>query len=670
MVSFQDWWNTLEKRQKTIVRLLVKATIKKMVDSTSDLEQIVDVILSDQKLLEMQERNHLMHELTSIANTSLQILDRISLGKEEEELVLVLEKEIQNNIEIKADVLKVVLKNGYILSQVVDFAIKVAQNQFVDHEKDLETLLQEAQSLQWWLDELNPYDDMDIGELLEWEINLEGCPNLDCQYVNPPNADVCQKCGFPLIIECPSCYNEIPIHSSYCRVCGKEELDNWNILNRYVSSIKYALEKNAFGKALHFVKNMPEDLMQYPEIQALKEEHPDLFVPAQEKQDESLESRITLLRQKWVDKIQQILEERRPDFVLANRFLSQTPDFLKNQEFDQMGKHIEEKQKIVVAEGRKKKLTLILQQVDILQEKGEYQKALLELEKLSHSFKNELLVLSKQKELHRTIEYVQKLKDLLQGPDWAHTGEAQRKCALLEKFPVAREFDLGGVNLNFILIPSGSFLMGAEDGYANEKPRHKISISKAFYLAITPVTQEQWHTIIQKNPSHFEGKNFPVEQITWQECCDFLMMLSKKFSEFFRLPTEAEWEYACRAGTQDCYFFGKDSSSLSEFAWFNKNSDKQTHEVSLLKENGWGLYDILGNVWEWCQDTYDENYYEKSSSKDPMGPLGEKNSVKVCRGGGWNSIPSDLRVSARQGVVANSSNANVGFRPLLEIRRN
>jgi formylglycine-generating enzyme required for sulfatase activity len=198
-------------------------------------------------------------------------------------------------------------------------------------------------------------------------------------------------------------------------------------------------------------------------------------------------------------------------------------------------------------------------------------------------------------------------------------------------------FDLGGdVKLELLRIEPGSFLMGDEKGDAEEKPVHKVTIDKPFYLGKFEVTQEQWEAVMGGNPSHFKGKKNPVERVSWEACQEFIKKLNEKFTASgttFCLPTEAQWEYACRAGASTRYGFGDGEAELTEYGWFADNAGGTTHPVGEKKPNAWGLYDMHGNVWEWCADWYDGNYYQNSPTNDPAGPTAV--TSRILRGGSW-----------------------------------
>ena len=175
-----------------------------------------------------------------------------------------------------------------------------------------------------------------------------------------------------------------------------------------------------------------------------------------------------------------------------------------------------------------------------------------------------------------------------------------------------------------------------------------MRITKPFYLGKYLVTQEQWEAVMGNNPSRFKGPKNPVETVSWDDCQQFLDKLNAKVGVRggkFQLPTEAQWEYACRAGSTTTYCFGDDESGLGEYAWYATNSGGRTHPVGEKKPNAWGLYDMHGNVWEWCQDWYDGSYYANSPTDDPTGPT--TGSSRVFRGGSWRERARGCRSALR-----------------------
>ena len=201
--------------------------------------------------------------------------------------------------------------------------------------------------------------------------------------------------------------------------------------------------------------------------------------------------------------------------------------------------------------------------------------------------------------------------------------------------------DLGkGIKLEMVLISAGEFKMGSPDSeegaYDWEEPQHRVRITKPFYLGKYLVTQEQWEAVMGNNPSGFKGTKNPVETVSWDDCQQFVGKLNAKVGTQggkFVLPTETQWEYACRAESKTRFCFGDDESKLGEYAWYRANSDEKTHPVGQKKPNAWGLYDMHGNVWEWCQDWWKNEYYKESAVDDPTGPI--RGRFRVIRGGGW-----------------------------------
>ncbi len=189
----------------------------------------------------------------------------------------------------------------------------------------------------------------------------------------------------------------------------------------------------------------------------------------------------------------------------------------------------------------------------------------------------------------------------------------------------------GGVSIRLVRIFPGSFLMGSpadEVGRNKNERQHRATLTDAFWLGETPVTQAQWQALMGDNPSGFKSARRPVEQVSWDDAQRFIEALNQRFGEggAFRLPTEAEWEYACRAGSGGPY-----AGKLEDMGWFKGNSGKKTHDVALKDPNAWGLYDMHGNVWEWCADGNSD--YPKEAVVNPRGP--ETGSDRVVRGGGW-----------------------------------
>jgi formylglycine-generating enzyme required for sulfatase activity len=221
-------------------------------------------------------------------------------------------------------------------------------------------------------------------------------------------------------------------------------------------------------------------------------------------------------------------------------------------------------------------------------------------------------------------------------------------------------FVTNSIGMKLKRIPPGKFLMGtAPSGPSTPKdevPCHEVELTDAFYMGVHEVTQQEFEEVMGYNPSYFcakgEGKEkvkglqtsrFPVDSVTWEDAQEFCAKLSavpaeQQTGRTYRLPTEAEWEYACRAGTTTTYHFGDASQNLKHYAWYADSADGSTHPVGLKKANPWGLYDMYGNVWEWCADYYQGEYYHTSPSKNPR--CTQPMVHRVLRGGGWGRFGS------------------------------
>lgn len=249
---------------------------------------------------------------------------------------------------------------------------------------------------------------------------------------------------------------------------------------------------------------------------------------------------------------------------------------------------------------------------------------------------------------------------------WANTSNAQSPKEITNS-----------IGMKLVLIPKGTFTMGSpieEEGANDDEEQHQVTISKDYYLGVTEGTQGQYEKVMGSNPSYFQKRvirksdssMYPVEQVSWEDAVEFCKKLSelpeeKKAGRVYRLPTEAEWEYACRAGSKTAYSFGADSTSIGDYAWFTENSGSKTHPVGEKKANAWGLYDMHGNVWEWCSDWYGE--YPKGAVSDPVGP--REGSHRVGRGGGWCDEAAICRSAFRYGDDPSFRFFNFGFRVAL-----
>lgn len=213
------------------------------------------------------------------------------------------------------------------------------------------------------------------------------------------------------------------------------------------------------------------------------------------------------------------------------------------------------------------------------------------------------------------------------------------------------------IGMKMVYIKPGEFMMGSEKHIDAEKPVHKVKLTKGFYIGVYEVTQEQYEKVMGNNPSHFKGKDLPVDMVSCNDAEEFCKKLSEKEGKTYRLPTEAEWEYACRAGSKTEYYWGDRFDG--KYAWYRDNSGGKTHTVGTREPNKWGLYDMSGNVWEWCQDWY-KSGYPAGEQVDPEGPA--SSDSRVLRGGSWGSLAGDCRSAFRYWGRPGNADSSFGFR--------
>ena len=226
-------------------------------------------------------------------------------------------------------------------------------------------------------------------------------------------------------------------------------------------------------------------------------------------------------------------------------------------------------------------------------------------------------------------------------------------------------FTVNGVSFEMVYVEGGSFDMGAtseqgSDAYDWEKPVHSVTLSD-YYIGKCEVTQELWEAVMGSNPSNFRGAQNPVESVSWNDCQNFIKKLNSLTGRTFRLPTEAEWEYAARGGNKSLHYKYSGSGNIGNVAWYYDNSGSSTHAVGTKSPNELGIYDMSGNVWEWCSDWY--GGYSAGAQTNPQGP--STGSGRVLRGGSWGSLARDCRVSNRYYDDPDSGNYYDGLRLVL-----
>ena len=213
-------------------------------------------------------------------------------------------------------------------------------------------------------------------------------------------------------------------------------------------------------------------------------------------------------------------------------------------------------------------------------------------------------------------------------------------------------YTVNGVSFKMIAVKGGTFQMGSDDGYEWEKPVHRVTLSD-YYIGETEVAQELWIAVMGSNPSYCTGnKQCPVEMVSWNDCQTFISKLNQLTGETFRLPTEAQWEYAARGGNKSKGYTYSGSNVIDDVAWYDDNSGEMTYPVKTKVPNELGIYDMSGNVWEWCSDWYGS--YSSAAQTDPTGPA--TGSHRVMRGGSWGSYASSCRVASRNSFTPTGGN--------------
>jgi len=263
--------------------------------------------------------------------------------------------------------------------------------------------------------------------------------------------------------------------------------------------------------------------------------------------------------------------------------------------------------------------------------------------------------------------------------DAREAAREQAQAAKLVHQPIYVTVKIGaGTPLRMVLIPAGTFMMGSPEAETsggkplgprpNEWPQHKVTITHAFYLSVYKTTQEQFEEIMATNPSKFPEKHNPVDGVIWDDAAAFCRKASEKSGKALHLPTEAQWEYAVRAGTATSYSFGADENQLPEYSWFHETSKGTTHPVGQKKPNAWGLFDVHGLTWEYCSDYYADSY-QGSDSTDPVGPA--VGTAHAVRGGAFGSRPMFVRSAIRMASPEASGGKDLlsrfGFRVAMDL---
>lgn len=365
--------------------------------------------------------------------------------------------------------------------------------------------------------------------------------------------------------------------------------------------------------------------------------HVDYYDNPEKGRQELIRSINAYLAEEKLAEVQKIAEEKRRQEELE-RQRKQQEEEKKRQE-----KIADTESKIAALESQR-----IERKKVVLQKEQELKLAQVDLEECEAKIKK---LQSKLQELRESNKKVaeEKAKQLAE------------KKRLEEATQAVKTFTVGGVSFNMIRVEGGGFQMGASekdtDAFSDEKPQHWVNLSD-YYMGETVVTQALWKAVMGTNPSRFKGDNNPVEWVSWNDCQEFIKKLNEKTGQTFRLPTEAEWEYAARGGNKSKGYKYAGSSHAEEVAWCSNNSGQKTHPVKTKKPNELGLFDMSGNVFEWCLDGFGN--YSNSEQTNPNGAL--SGSLRVYRGGSWGDTAGCCRVSYRNGNTPTDTFINLGFR--------
>jgi formylglycine-generating enzyme required for sulfatase activity/predicted Ser/Thr protein kinase len=489
------------------------------------------------------------------------------------------------------------------------------------------------------------------GELAEGQCSACGTINTDA------SRKFCKKCAASLRAACLQCDTQIPVWDRICGECGGNQ-PNLTVVAMQMAEARKHLSAFDYASAIHAIELIPEPLRSMEAVQLLgeirsrEEESGRLIkeVAARVKRKEidgllRLVERAAMLRGDRTDlaKIQQQLTERR-DLRLARGRAAMEAGDVKAAAAALSGADAED---LGLEGGRL--LEQVRQAVEL-----EGQLAMVVRDAKADGVVNP----SEAAEIRRVgMAYLEV------NP---RSEKARSLVAQSERLITPPAFT-NSVGISLTGLPAGTFAMGDAAGRSDEKP-HRVTLTRPFYLGVHEVTNAQWKQVMGSVPSNWKDDDHPVEQVSWQEALEFCRKLSalpeeRKAGRVYRLPTEAEWECACRAGATTRYSFGDDEKLLGDYGWFEKNSGSKTHPVGQKKPNAWGLYDMHGNVVELCSDWH--GAYSNGAVTNPLGP--SSGFARVYRGGGWYSIAGPCRSANRAGGRPSSRNDLLGFRLALSL---
>ncbi len=476
-----------------------------------------------------------------------------------------------------------------------------------------------------------------------------------CQSCGTVHSDLsrkfCKKCGASLRMACSQCHAQIPVWDSICGECGGHQSQRASAIDD-TDETGESFASYEEASAIHAVGSFADPLHSVDASGLLEECH------SRQGEFEELVTMIAhRIKQNDVDgllpAVERALElqEDRQDLVELLHKLVERRDARLARARDAMDA---DKPKAASA-------ALAGAVVDDFPASGEL-RALLDRVNRAVSLENRLADAVKGAKAHGAVAASEAVAILNLCRAYLALVPKSDRMAKLKAQCERLSSVTNSIGMKLRFISPGTFTMGQPYGEADETP-HQVTLTKPFSIGVYQVTNAQWKRVMGNVPSNWQDDDRPVEQVSWQDAVDFCTKLSaspaeRKAGRVYRLPTEAEWEYACRAGTTTNFSFGDDESWLGEHGWFDGNSDKQTHAVGQKTPNPWGLYDMHGNVLEWCSDWSDE--YAKAAVSDPHGPSAA--SARVARGGNCISSAGRCRSAFRYGLEPSCRIRYLGFR--------
>ena len=491
------------------------------------------------------------------------------------------------------------------------------------------------------------------GELAEGQCSACGTINTDA------SRKFCKKCGASLRAACLQCDKQIPVWDRICGECGGNQLNLAVVAMQMAEARKHMLAFD-YASAIHAIELIPEPLRNVQSVQLLGESR-----SREEESSRLIEEVAGRVKRKEIDGLLRLVER-------AAMLRGDRTDFAK------IHQQLTERRDLRLARGRAamqvgdvKAAAAALAGADA-EDLGPEGGRLLEQVRQAVELEGQLAAVVRDAKADGVVNPSEAAEIRRVGMAYLAVNPRSEKVRSLveqsERIMMLTAFT-NSVGISLKLFPLGSFTMGDAVGSSDEKP-HRVTLARPFYMGVHEVTNAQWKRVMGSVPSNWKDGDQPVEEVSWEEAVEFCGRLSalpeeRTAGRVYRLPTEAEWEYACRAGTTTQYSFGDDETRLGDYGWFDGNSGSKTHAVGQKKPNAWGLYDMHGNVWEWCSDWY--GAYSDGAVTNPQGL--SSGSSRVIRGGSWYGTARHCRSAYRGRRNPSDRSSGLGFRVALSPSR-